>query len=61
MEATMPKFFLNAVVLFSATTAHAGLDVTAAAADVRTPEAIQPIEPARSVPTPALSQQNAKP
>ena len=57
----MPKFFLNAVVLFSATTAHAGLDVTAAAADVRTPEAIQPIEPARSVPTPALSQQNAKP
>jgi hypothetical protein len=46
MEATMPKFFLIAVVLFSATTAHAGLDVTVAA-DVRTPEAIQPIEPAQ--------------
>ena len=43
----MPKFFLIAVVLFSATTAHAGLDVTVAAADVRTPEAIQPIEPAQ--------------
>jgi hypothetical protein len=47
MEATMPKFFLIAVVLFSSTTAHAGLDVTVAAADVRTPEAIQPIEPAQ--------------
>ncbi len=38
----MRKFFLIAVVLLSATTAHAGLDVTVAAADVRTPEAIEP-------------------
>ena len=39
----MRKFFLIAVVLLSATTAHAGLDVTVADADVRAPEAIQPI------------------
>src|SRR5712664_2390584 len=45
MEATMRKFFLIAVVLLSATTAHAGLDVTVAAADVRAPEAILPIVP----------------
>ena len=41
----MRKFFLIAVVLLSATTAHAGLDVTVADADVRAPEAIQPIKP----------------
>jgi hypothetical protein len=45
MEATMRTFFLIAVVLLSATTAHAGLDVTVADADVREPEAIQPIKP----------------
>jgi hypothetical protein len=45
MEATMRKFFLIAVVLLSAATAHAGLDVTLADADVRAPEAIQPIKP----------------
>jgi anion-transporting ArsA/GET3 family ATPase len=45
MEATMRKFFLIAVVLLSATTAHAGLDLTVADADVRAPEAIQPIKP----------------
>ena len=43
----MRKFFLIAVVLLSATTAHAGLDVTVAAADVRTPEAIQPLSAQR--------------
>jgi hypothetical protein len=42
MEATMRKFFLIAAVVLSATTAHAGLDVTAANADVRAPEASQP-------------------
>ena len=41
----MRKFFLIAVVLLSATTAHAGMDVTVADADVRAPEAIQPIKP----------------
>ena len=41
----MRKFFLIAVVLLSATTAHAGLDVAVADADVRAPEAIQPIKP----------------
>jgi hypothetical protein len=45
MEATMRKFFLMAVVLLSTTAAHAGLDVTVAAADVKAPEAIQPIQP----------------
>jgi hypothetical protein len=45
MEATMRKFFLIVVVLLSATTAHAGLDLTVADADVRAPEAIQPIKP----------------
>src|SRR5450631_884919 len=45
MEATMRKFFLIAVVLLSAATAHAGMDVTVADADVRAPEAIQPIVP----------------
>jgi hypothetical protein len=45
MEATMRKFCLIAVVLLSATTAHAGMDVTVADADVRAPEAIQPIVP----------------
>jgi len=44
MEGTMRKFFLIVVVLLSATTAHAGLDVTVADADVRAPE-IQPIKP----------------
>ena len=41
----MRKFFLIAVVLLSAATAHAGMDVTVADADVRAPEAIQPIVP----------------
>jgi hypothetical protein len=41
MEATMRKFFLIAVVLLSATAAHAGLAVTAANADVGAPEATQ--------------------
>jgi hypothetical protein len=45
MEATMRKFVLIAVVLLAATTAHAGLDITVADADVRAPEAIQPIKP----------------
>jgi hypothetical protein len=40
MEATMRKFFLIALVLFSATAARAGLDVTAAN-DVRAPDASQ--------------------
>ena len=43
----MRKFVLIAVVLLAATTAHAGLDITVADADVRAPEAIQPIEPAQ--------------
>jgi hypothetical protein len=47
MEATMRKFFLIAVVLLSATTAHAGLDVTVAAADVKAPEAIEPLSAQR--------------
>ncbi len=38
----MRKFFLIAVVLLSATAAHAGLDVTAANADVRAPASSQP-------------------
>jgi hypothetical protein len=42
MEATMRKFFLIAAVLLSATTAHAGLDVSAAKADAGAPEASQP-------------------
>ena len=37
----MRKFFLVAVVLLSATTAHAGLDVTAANAESRAPESSQ--------------------
>ena len=41
----MRWFFLIVVVLLSATTAHAGLDLTVADADVRAPEAIQPIKP----------------
>src|SRR5882757_5046743 len=41
MEATMRKFFLIAFVLLSATTARAGLDVTAANTDVRAPESTQ--------------------
>jgi hypothetical protein len=41
MEATMRKFFLIAVVVLSATAARAGLDVTAANADVRAPEVSQ--------------------
>ena len=41
----MRKFFLMAIVLLSATTAHAGLNVTVASADVKPPEAIQPIQP----------------
>jgi hypothetical protein len=41
MEATMRKFFLIAVVVLSATAARAGLDVTAANADVRAPAASQ--------------------
>jgi hypothetical protein len=45
MEATMRKFFLITVVLSSATTAHAGLYVIVADADVGAPVAIQPIEP----------------
>jgi hypothetical protein len=45
VEATMRWFFLIVVVLLSATTAHAGLDLTVADADVRAPEAIQPIKP----------------
>jgi anion-transporting ArsA/GET3 family ATPase len=45
MEATMRKFFTIGLLLLSATTAHAGLDVTVADADVRAPEAIQPIQP----------------
>jgi hypothetical protein len=39
MEATMRKFFLITVVLSSATTAHAGLYVIVADADVRAPVA----------------------
>jgi hypothetical protein len=42
MEAAMRKCFLVAIVLLSATTARAGLDVTASNADVRAPEATQP-------------------
>ena len=41
----MRKFFLITVVHSSATTAHAGLYVIVADADVRAPVAIQPIEP----------------
>jgi hypothetical protein len=41
----MRWFSLIVVVLLSATTAHAGLDLTVADADVRAPEAIQPIKP----------------
>jgi len=41
----MRWFFLIVVILLSATTAHAGLDLTVADADVRAPEAIQPIKP----------------
>jgi hypothetical protein len=40
MEATMRRFFMIALLLLSATTAHAGLDVSAAN-DVRAPEATQ--------------------
>ena len=38
----MRKFFLIALLLVSATTARAGLDVTAANTDLRAPEASQP-------------------
>jgi hypothetical protein len=41
MEATMRKFFLITLLLVSATTARAGLDVTAANTDVRAPESTQ--------------------
>jgi hypothetical protein len=35
MEATMRKFFLTAAILLSATAAHAGANLTVAAADVQ--------------------------
>jgi hypothetical protein len=45
MEATMRKFFLITAIVLSATTAHAGLNVSVAEADVKAPAAIQPVEP----------------
>jgi hypothetical protein len=47
MEATMRKFFQVAVVLLSATAAHAGLDVTTANANASVPEATQPLQAQR--------------